>query len=178
MAVPCPFQYPIIFHKGRLWWKMDRQRDKDCTFAIANPTILPTPTMVLSFSGTRPTNLGVTDGKLAACPSSPNCVNSQTPQSDGEHYIEPIACGDVDTAMARLRSIVDSMARTTVVTESENYLYAEFKSALMGYVDDVEFYLDKAAGALQVRSASRVGKSDLGVNRKRIEAIRAQLNPA
>ncbi|MGF1514856.1 MAG: DUF1499 domain-containing protein [Elainellaceae cyanobacterium] len=130
--------------------------------------------MVLSFSGTRPNNLGLQGDKLTDCPGSPNCVNSQAPQSDGEHHIEPIACGDVDTAMARLKSVVGSMARTTIVTESENYLYAEFKSALMGFVDDVEFYLDKAAGVIHVRSASRLGKSDLGTNRKRVEDIRAR----
>ncbi|MGF1538338.1 MAG: DUF1499 domain-containing protein [Elainellaceae cyanobacterium] len=130
--------------------------------------------MVLSFSGTRPSNLGITEGQLAACPNSPNCVSSQSPQSDSEHYIEPIPCGDVATAMTRLKSIVSQMERTTIVTESENYLYAEFKSALMGFVDDVEFYLDQAANVLHVRSASRLGQSDLGVNRKRVEAIRAQ----
>lgn len=129
---------------------------------------------MLSFSGTRPNNLGVTDGKLAACPSSPNCVSSQAPQSDAEHHIAPLDCSGVDNPMARLRTIVSTLERTTIVTESEDYLYAEFKTALMGFVDDVEFFLDRASNLIQVRSASRLGQSDLGVNRKRIEAIRAQ----
>ena len=131
-------------------------------------------TTMLSFSGTRPNNLGVTDGKLAACPSSPNCVSSQSPQEDSEHYIAPIDCSGVSNPMARLRSVVSGMERTTIINESEDYLYAEFKTALMGFVDDVEFYLDSAANMIQVRSASRLGQSDLGVNRKRIEAVRSQ----
>ena len=68
------------------------------------------------------------------------------------------------------------MPRTKIVTENETYLYAEFASNLMGFVDDVEFYLDKTAGVIHVRSASRLGQSDLGVNRQRIEAIRAASN--
>ncbi|MGB3614088.1 MAG: DUF1499 domain-containing protein [Elainellaceae cyanobacterium] len=130
--------------------------------------------MLFSFSGTRPDTLGIKDGALAACPSSPNCVSSQSPQSDSEHHIEPIAVSDTDTAMATLESIVTGLERTTIVTQSDSYLYAEFKTALMGFVDDVEFYLDRAAKVIHVRSASRLGKSDLGVNRKRVDDIRAQ----
>ncbi|MBF2085990.1 DUF1499 domain-containing protein [Thermoleptolyngbya sp. C42_A2020_037] len=131
---------------------------------------------LFSFSGSRPTNLGVKDGKLAACPSSPNCVNSQAPASDAEHYIAPLSySGTSAEAIARLKGIITAMPRTQIITESENYLYAEFTSALMGFVDDVEFYVDEAAGVVQVRSASRLGQSDLGVNRKRVEEIRAKL---
>lgn len=130
---------------------------------------------MLSFSGSRPTNLGVKDGKLAACPGSPNCVSSQAPTSDAEHHITPLPfSGTPAEAIARLKSIITAMPRTKIITESDNYLYVEFSSALMGFVDDVEFFVDPAAGAVQVRSASRLGKSDLGVNRKRIEEIRAK----
>jgi uncharacterized protein (DUF1499 family) len=80
--------------------------------------------------------------------------------------------------MAALKRVIQAMERTKIITESENYLYVEFTSKLMGYVDDVEFYLDSAAGVIQVRSASRLGQSDLGVNRKRIEQIRAALQAA
>ena len=124
---------------------------------------------MFNFSGTRPTNLGVKDGKLAACPGTPNCVCSQS--EDPKFTIDPlppISIGD-------LKTIVANMERTTIIEETDNYLYAEFKSKLMGYVDDVEFYLDSDANVIQVRSASRLGKSDLGVNRKRIEEIRSQL---
>ncbi|RMF68804.1 MAG: DUF1499 domain-containing protein [Cyanobacteria bacterium J069] len=131
---------------------------------------------LLSFPGTRPTNLGVKDGKLAACPGSPNCVSSQTPAADAEHSIAPLSySGTPAEAIAQLKSIIGTIPRTKIITESADYLYAEFASALLGFVDDVEFYVDEAAGVIQVRSASRLGKSDLGVNRKRIEDIRAKL---
>jgi uncharacterized protein (DUF1499 family) len=130
---------------------------------------------LFSFSGTRPTNLGVKDGKLADCPNTPNCVSSQAPETDTQHKIAPLGyTSSAAEAMAKLKSVIQGMDRTEVIAESEDYLYAEFTSALMGYVDDVEFFLDPAAGVIQVRSASRLGQSDLGVNRKRIEEIRAK----
>ena len=77
--------------------------------------------------------------------------------------------------MARLKEIITGMPRTRIIEQSDDYLYAEFESKLMGFIDDVEFYFDSNAEVIQVRSAARLGKSDLGVNRKRIDAIRAQL---
>lgn len=132
---------------------------------------------LFSFSGKRPSNLGVQAGKLAACPGTPNCVNSQIAPEDAEHYIVPIAYSSTPTeALSQLKQVIEGMERTQIISETEDYLYAEFTSALMGFVDDVEFYLDPATpGQLQVRSASRLGESDLGVNRKRIEAIRVRL---
>lgn len=124
---------------------------------------------MFNFSGTKPTNLGVKDGKLAACPGSPNCVNSQS--QDSQSKIAPLPA----MAIADLRKVIEGMERTTIVEQSDNYLYAEFKSKLMGYVDDVEFYLNPSENVIHVRSASRLGKSDLGVNRTRIEEIRAKL---
>ncbi|MBD2013115.1 DUF1499 domain-containing protein [Microcoleus sp. FACHB-53] len=128
------------------------------------------------FAGTRPTNIGIqASGQLAACPSSPNCVNSQS--QDAVHKIEPLTFDSTPTqAMADLKRVIQNQERTTIITETENYLYAEFKSKLMGYVDDVEFLLDSSAKVIHVRSASRLGQSDLGVNRKRIETIRAALS--
>ena len=124
---------------------------------------------MFNFSGTRPNNLGVKDGKLAACPGTPNCVSSQS--EDPQSKIDPLPM----VSIADLKTIVENMERTTIIEVTDNYLYAEFKSKLMGYVDDVEFYLDSGANVVHVRSASRLGKSDLGVNRKRIEEIRSQL---
>lgn len=127
---------------------------------------------VTMFAGKRPTNLGVNDGKLAPCPNTPNCVSSQS--ADTQHKIEPLTYNNsAAEAMADLKKVITSQERATIISESPNYIYAEFKSKLMGYVDDVEFYLDEAAKVIQVRSASRLGQSDLGVNRKRIETIRA-----
>lgn len=128
-------------------------------------------------AGTRPTNLGIHDGKLAACPSTPNCVNSQAPASDAEHAIAPIEFGGKGSpSMDDLKLILKDTPRTNIISEANNnYLYAEFSSKLMGFVDDVEFYIDDPSKTIQVRSASRLGESDLGVNRQRIEEIRTKL---
>ncbi|AUB37126.1 hypothetical protein COO91_03062 [Nostoc flagelliforme CCNUN1] len=126
------------------------------------------------FAGKRPNNLGISNGKLAPCPNSPNCVSSQS--TDATHKIAPlIFTSSPEEAIANLKQIIESLPRTKIITESQDYLYAEFKSALLGFVDDVEFYLDRNANVIQVRSASRLGQSDLGVNRQRIETIRAKL---
>ncbi|MDZ7991823.1 MAG: DUF1499 domain-containing protein [Nostoc sp. EfeVER01] len=124
------------------------------------------------FAGKRPNNLGISNGKLASCPNSPNCVSSQSP--DASHQIAPLTFTSTpEEAITNLKQIIESLPRTKIITESQDYLYAEFKSALLGFVDDVEFYLDRNANVIHVRSASRLGQSDLGVNRKRIETIRA-----
>ena len=146
------------------------------TAAEASPTYLLHPPLmaIFSFSGTRPGNLGVQNGALVACPDSPNCVNSFS--TDAEHKIDPIRFTSApEKAFSDLKQTIQAMPRTQIVTENENYLYAEFASKLMGFVDDVEFYLDKTAGVIHARSASRLGQSDLGVNRQRIETIRAAL---
>jgi uncharacterized protein (DUF1499 family) len=118
------------------------------------------------FSWKRPGNLGVHGGRLAPCKRSPNCVSSQADRADLEHYIAPIR-----GTMAAARDAVRAMPRTTVVEEKENYLYAEFRTRLLRYVDDVELFFD--GQVLQVRSCSRLGRRDFGVNRKRVEALRA-----
>ena len=129
------------------------------------------------FSGTKPDNLGVKDGKLADCPNSPNCVSSQSPTSDETHFIQPLKYSSTtEKALTDLKNVIESEDRTKMIEESSNYLYAEFKTALMGFVDDVEFYLDSSTNTIHVRSASRLGQSDLGVNRKRIETIRTKFN--
>ena len=122
------------------------------------------------FDWRRPGNLGVKDGRLAPCRRTPNCVSSQADPADREHYIAPIAFRG---RMEELRRAVQSMARTTVITAERNYLYAEYRTPLMRYVDDVELYYDERAGLVHVRSASRLGRRDFGVNRKRVEELRA-----
>lgn len=123
----------------------------------------------MMFAGKRPTNLGLNAGKLAPCPNTPNCVSSQS--EDAEHKIDPLPY----VSIADLKKVIENMERTTIIEETENYLYAEFKSRLMGFVDDVEFHKDDINQVVNVRSASRLGQSDLGVNRKRVEAIREKL---
>lgn len=130
---------------------------------------------LFSFSGDRPTNLGVKNGALAPCPPSPNCVSSQS--GDAKHKIAPLTYqGTPAEAIAKLKEIITASDNAKIITAEHNYIYAEFTSKLMGFVDDVEFYLDPESATIQVRSASRLGESDLGVNRKRIEAIRRLFN--
>lgn len=125
---------------------------------------------VLSAMGRKPAHLGVTEGRLARCPSSPNCVCSQ---DSGDHGIEPLAFkGDSASAWARLKEVVAARPRTSLVEETDSYLHAECTSLLFRFVDDLEFQLDSEASRIHVRSASRSGHSDLGVNRKRVEEIR------
>ena len=138
------------------------------------------------FSGQRPGNLGAREGRLAACPDKPNCVSSHADPKDEGHTIAPLAIsGDAALAWPALLAVVRECERCVIIDEKPGYLHAEFTSRLMGYVDDVEFLLEKNASSIQVRSASRLGSSDFGVNRKRVEAIRgawitrlAQSDPA
>ncbi len=117
------------------------------------------------FSWKRPDNLGVHDGLLAACKRSPNCVSSQANPADKEHYIAPI-----HGSLAAVRKAVESLPRTKVVREGNNYLYAEFRTPLLRYVDDVELFFD--GKVIHVRSCSRLGRRDFGVNRQRVEELR------
>ena len=129
------------------------------------------------FSGKRPNDLGVRNGLLKPVPDSPNAVSSQA--TGGYHRIEPLSYnGTAEPAMAALRSIIESTPRTSIVEERDDYLYVEFSSRLIGYVDDVEFYFPPDEKIIHVRSASRLGYSDLGVNRKRIENIRTKFAAA
>lgn len=116
-------------------------------------------------AGGPPEDIGIENGKLAPCPRSPNCVSSYA--IDETHQIEPIAA-NLDQIEGELLKLNEA----NIVSMDRTYLHAEFTSRFMHYVDDVEFLFDQAAGLVHVRSASRVGYSDLGVNRKRIESIR------
>ena len=126
---------------------------------------------LLSALARRPDNLGVHAGKLADCLAMPNCVCSTA--GDDAHRIEPLRyTGAADIAFDKLKRIVAEMPGAAIITSDDHYLYVEFTSRLFRFVDDVEFLLDAEAGVIQVRSASRAGKSDLGVNRARVESIR------
>jgi uncharacterized protein (DUF1499 family) len=126
------------------------------------------------FSWKRPGNLGVKNARLALCKRTPNCVCSQADPADAEHYVAPIPFkGD---AIAAVRRAVLGLPRTTIIQTQTDYLYAEFRTPLMRYVDDVEFFHDGQAGVIHVRSASRLGRRDFGVNRKRIEELRSLLS--
>ena len=126
------------------------------------------------FAGTQPDSLGVSNQQLLSCPSTPNCVNSQS--KDAEHSIQPLSYQkNGEEAIAEIKNIINEQERTKIISETDNYLYAQFTTHWMGFVDDVEFYVNGDKGIIDVRSASRLGESDLGVNRQRIEQIREKL---
>ncbi len=131
-------------------------------------------------SGTRPANLGVTEGRLAPPNARPNNVSTQTDAAkDTEHFVEPLRPrGDPVRAFALLKDIVRGMERVTVVRDEPEYLYVEFRSKTMGFVDDAEFFLDRNTGIIHARAAARLGIRDFGVNRDRVEAVRAALHRA
>ena len=114
---------------------------------------------------------GLMDGRLRPCPSSPNCVCSQ--DEDAGHHIEPLAfSGEPSDAWNRVHDLILTQPRTRVVSRDDHYFHVEFTTPLLRFVDDVEFLLEESASVIHIRSASRVGHSDLGANRKRLEALR------
>jgi uncharacterized protein (DUF1499 family) len=128
-------------------------------------------------SAPMPKNLGVHAGRLTPCPASPNCVCSQ--DAGKAHGIAPFAyTGSRAQAMAGLAQAIRGMPGTRIVAQTPDYLHAEYTTRWLRFVDDVEFYAPAAAPAIQVRSASRVGYSDFGVNRERVEAIRRRFEAA
>jgi uncharacterized protein (DUF1499 family) len=131
--------------------------------------------------GKAPTDLGVKDGKLKRLSKTDNSVSSQAhlwtddPMKDYS-TIEPFKItGDGTAEMTRLITLLQAMPRTTIVQQDAGYIYAQCTTALLKFTDDIEFYLDKQAGVIQVRSASRVGRKDFHVNRARVEQIRKAL---
>jgi uncharacterized protein (DUF1499 family) len=126
-------------------------------------------------SGRRPTRLGVADGRLQPVRAHLTNAVSSTATTD-YHRVAPLdASPDPQAAFARLRELVAGWDGARIVEERPGYLYAEFSTRWLGFVDDVEFLLDAPARTIQVRSASRLGRKDFGVNRARVEAIRARL---
>jgi uncharacterized protein (DUF1499 family) len=130
---------------------------------------------IVGCAGERPQNPGPKDGLLLACPSSPNCVSSQA--ADEAHRIAPLTIsGDPDAAFASLKQILGRRGDATIIEEKPGYLRVELRTTL--FVDDGEFLLDRSHSVIQVRSASRLGYSDLGKNRSRMEEIRSQFGAA
>ena len=131
--------------------------------------------------GMAPDDLGLRDGKLKPPSNSPNSVSSQADlwpdhAQAGYARVAPLAlAGDGAATLARIQAIVQGMPGARVVKTEPGYLRATFDTRLLKYTDDVEFWFDAGNGVVQVRSASRLGRNDFGVNRARVEAIRAQL---
>ncbi len=150
-------------------------------FALLAVGALFAATRLGAFTGKAPSDLGVRDGKLKAPATTPNSVSSQAalwPDHPQRSFAEiaPLKLqGDAATTLARLAQFVEATAGARIVERKPDYLYAQFTTSLMRYVDDVEFWFDPAAQVIQLRSASRVGHGDLGANRARIERLRGGL---
>lgn len=122
-------------------------------------------------SGAKPDHGAVSTDGLNGCPDRPNCVSSEA--RDAGHRIAPFRLkGDPAAGWERLRGVIGGFPRTMTVKVTDRYLHAECKSRIFGFIDDLELQLDMATGVVAIRSASRVGYSDLGANRRRVEALR------
>lgn len=137
-----------------------------------------------ALQGQRPADLGVKNGRLKPPSRTPNSVSSQADLYP-EHVqrahasIAPLPLrGSPAGAMQALRALVQAQPGASVVEARDDYLYAEFRSPTLRFVDDAEFWADGAAGVIQVRSASRLGRKDFGANRARIEALRERWTAA
>jgi uncharacterized protein (DUF1499 family) len=127
---------------------------------------------LLACTGDRPAHLGHSDSALAPCPSSPNCVSSDA-ETEPQHVVALQFSGHAEAAWQRARVAVMTLPRTRIVQETPTNLHAECTSALLRFRDDLELQLRPEHGEIAVRSASRSGYSDMGVNRARVEALRA-----
>ena len=115
---------------------------------------------------------GLVEGRLSRCPGKPNCVCSEF-KADADHFIEPLVIRSEDAAdvMTRLKSVIREMGGS-IRQEKDNYLAANFTSAIFRFVDDLEIRVDREANLIHLRSASRVGHGDRGVNRLRVEQLK------
>jgi uncharacterized protein (DUF1499 family) len=151
-----------------------RRRDRLSTNPLNLVLLIVVAMPFFSCAGPVPSNLGVTDGRLAPCPSKPNCVSSDA--GDEDHAIAPLEIAtDPGEAWRTTVAAVKALPRTAIVSQSDDYLHAECASTVFGFVDDLELHLRAAQGIIAVRSASRLGHSDLGVNRSRVEGLRTTL---
>jgi uncharacterized protein (DUF1499 family) len=126
---------------------------------------------VLTWFSQAPEGLGVRNGRLADLPATPNAVSSQASPGQSAR-VEPLPLADPPRTIDQLARVVDQLPRSTVIRKTDDYLHVEFRSLVFGFVDDVEFLRDPEQDVIHVRSASRLGYSDLGVNRSRVEQIR------
>lgn len=134
------------------------------------------------FQGSPPPDLGVKNGRLRPPASTPNSVSSQTALYPGHPQAQYAAIapldyqGDARASMAKLVQVLQALPGTVIVSQTDDYLYAQSTTSLLRFTDDLEFWLDTRRHTIEVRSASRIGRHDLGVNRQRIETIREQFN--
>jgi len=155
------------------WWRWL------LTIAVGLPVLIVGAGQLGLLRGKPPDNLGVRDGRLKRPSFTPNSVSSQAdlhadhPMRDYAR-VAPLPAGGA-ASMTRLRTVIEAMPGASIVDATPDYLYARFETRWLKFVDDAEFWYDPAAQVIQVRSGSRVGRKDFGVNRQRVEAIRAAL---
>ena len=115
---------------------------------------------------------GLVEGRLKQCPDKPNCVSSEF-ESDAEHYIEPLvySADEASQVLPSLKTIIREMGGS-IQAEETDYLAATFTSSMFSFVDDLELRIDTSQKTIHLRSASRVGRGDGGVNRKRVELLK------
>lgn len=139
-----------------------------------SPALAALPIIRDIFAGNSPNNIGLLENHLTACPKTPNCVLSQDP--DASHSIDPLSYqSDRAEAYQTLLKVLSVVPNTTVIEETGDHIRAESESRIMGFKDDLEFYFPENEKSIHIRSASRLGESDLGVNRRRMEQIRLAL---
>jgi uncharacterized protein (DUF1499 family) len=130
--------------------------------------------VVSGCSGKRPDAIGIGPSGLSGCPKSPNCVSSEA--KDERHAIASFRLkGDSNASWPLIQNQVDSMPGWTVVTKTDNYIHVECKSRIFRFIDDLELYFNLSNGIISIRSASRIGYSDFGANRRRVELLRSEL---
>jgi uncharacterized protein (DUF1499 family) len=140
--------------------------------ALVLLAILATAGLVLA--SRRPVPVGLVEGRLRPCPPRPNCVSSQA--ADAEHRVEPLPLsGTPADALRALEALVAADPLASIAGRGRDYVHAVWRSPTLGFRDDVEFLVDRVEGVIHVRAAARVGYSDLGANRRRVESIRARL---
>jgi len=135
--------------------------------------------IVMTLSLSTEANATSAQKKLPLCANSPNCVSSQANISDKQHYIEPFKIsGNPGDAWKALKNAIIQKSRMVITHETHDTLHAEATSLVFRFVDDINAILDNKANLIHIRSASRVGHGDFGINRKRIEELRGQLQKA
>ena len=156
---------------------MNIRRTRLIKVIVLTIAIVPVTLYLMSVFANRPDDLGVVQGRLKPCPESPNCVCSQA--EDADHAMEPIPfSGLAEDAQDVIRNVINRQPRVKILTDEAGYIHAEFRSLIFRFADDVEFVIDKEKKLIHFRSASRVGHSDMGVNRSRMERIRDQFEAA
>ena len=124
-------------------------------------------------------SIGLVNGRLQPCPDTPNCVSTQAEISDTEHFMPALSfTGDASVAVSKVVAAIAAMPRSTLITQADTYIHAEFRSRVFRFADDVEFVIDDVSKTIHFRSAARLGRGDMGVNCNRMAELSAVLEPA